>query len=53
MDFIEFMMKDQKYNQARMWCGLMWLDFEGDEKFGKPFNELSREQVFQLVKEVA
>lgn len=53
VDFIEFMMKDQKYNQTRMRGGLMWLDFEADEKFGKPFNELSGEQVIQLVEEVA
>ncbi|RIW13971.1 gluconate 2-dehydrogenase subunit 3 family protein [Algoriphagus lacus] len=52
-DFIEFMMKDQPNNQTPMRGGLMWLDFEADEKFGKPFNELTKEQVIQIVDLVA
>lgn len=52
-DFIEFMMKDQPNNQTPMRGGLMWLDFESDEKFGKPFNELTKEQVIQIVDLVA
>jgi hypothetical protein len=52
-DFIEFMMKDQPSNQTPMRGGLMWLDFEADELFGKPFNELSKEQVIQIVELVA
>ncbi len=53
VDFMEFMMKDQPGNQTRMRGGLMWLDFEADEKFGKPFDGLSAEQVTQIVEEVA
>lgn len=52
-DFIEFMMKDQPGNQTRMRGGLMWLDFEADELFGKPFNELSKDQVIQIVELIA
>lgn len=53
VDFMEFMMKDQPGNQTRMRGGLMWLDFEADEKFGKPFNELSESEVITIVDEVA
>ncbi len=53
VDFMEFMMKDQPGNQTRMRGGLMWLDFEADEKFGKAFNELSESEVIQIVDEVA
>src|SRR5690606_28275191 len=52
-DFIEFMMKDQPGNQTPMRGGLMWLDFEADELFGKPFNDLSKDQVIQIVELVA
>ncbi|WP_192346478.1 gluconate 2-dehydrogenase subunit 3 family protein [Algoriphagus sp. Y33] len=53
VDFMEFMMKDQPGNQTPMRGGLMWLDFEADEKFGKTFNELSETEVMQIVDEVA
>ncbi|WP_373398627.1 gluconate 2-dehydrogenase subunit 3 family protein [Algoriphagus halophilus] len=53
VDFMEFMMKDQPGNQTRMRGGLMWLDFESDEKFGKPFNELTESQVLEIVDLVA
>ncbi|TXE04793.1 gluconate 2-dehydrogenase subunit 3 family protein [Algoriphagus aquimarinus] len=53
VDFMEFMMKDQPSNQTRMRGGLMWLDFEADEKFGKSFNELSESEVITIVDEVA
>ncbi|MDX5339856.1 MAG: gluconate 2-dehydrogenase subunit 3 family protein [Cyclobacteriaceae bacterium] len=52
-DFIEFMMKDQPYNQTPMRGGLMWLDYEADELFGKSFNELSQEEVLKIVDLVA
>jgi hypothetical protein len=52
-DFIEFMMKDQPNYQTPMRGGLMWLDFEADEKFGKKFNELANNEVLQIVEEVA
>ena len=52
-DFIEFMMKDQPGNQTPMRGGLMWLDFEAQELFGKSFNELSKDQVIQIVELVA
>jgi hypothetical protein len=52
-DFIDFMMRDQPNYQTPMRGGMMWLDFEADEKFGKPFNELSKDQVIAIVDEVA
>ena len=52
-DFMEFMMKDQPNNQTPMRGGLMWLDFEADELFGKPFNDLSNEEVMKIVDLVA
>lgn len=52
-DFIDFMMRDQPNMQTPMRGGLMWLDFEADEKFGKKFNELSKEEVIQIVDLVA
>ncbi len=52
-DFIEFMMKDQPNMQTPMRGGLMWLDFEADESFGKKFNDLSKEEVIQIVDLVA
>ena len=53
VDFMEFMMKDQPGNQTPMRGGLMWLDYEANEKFEKPFNELSNDQVIDIVEEVA
>lgn len=53
VDFMEFMMKDQPGNQTGMRGGLMWLDFEADEKFGKSFNDLNESEVMQIVDEVA
>lgn len=52
-DFIEFMMKDQPGMQTPMRGGLMWLDFEADELFGKKFNDLSKDEVIQIVDLVA
>jgi len=52
-DFIEFMMKDQPNNQTPMRGGLMWLDFEADEMYGKTFNELSQDEVMKIVDLVA
>ena len=52
-DFIEFMMKDQPNMQTPMRGGLMWLDFEADELFGKKFNDLSKDEVIQIVDLVA
>ena len=52
-DFMDFMMLDQPNYQTPMRGGLMWLDFEADEKFGKPFNELSKDQVLEIVELVA
>jgi hypothetical protein len=52
-DFIEFMMKDQPGMQTPMRGGLMWLDFEADELFGKKFNDLSKDEVIQIMDLVA
>jgi hypothetical protein len=53
VDFIEFIMKDQPSYQTPMRGGLMWLDYESDEKFTKKFTELSQAEVIQIVDEVA
>lgn len=53
VDFMEFIMKDMPGYQTPMRGGLMWLDFEADEKFGKSFNELSESEVITIVEEVA
>ncbi len=53
VDFIDFMMIDQPYNQTPMRGGLMWLDYEADEKFGKPFLELEEAQIMEIVDEAA
>jgi hypothetical protein len=53
VDFMEFIMKDQPNYQTPMRGGLMWLDFESDEKFGKKFTEISQSEVLQIVDEVA
>ncbi|WP_339864293.1 gluconate 2-dehydrogenase subunit 3 family protein [uncultured Algoriphagus sp.] len=52
-NFIEFMMKDQPAHQTPMRGGLMWLDFESEEKFGKAFLDLSSDQVIQIIDLVA
>ena len=51
--FIEFMMKDQTSLQTPMRGGLMWLDFEAQELFGKVFNDLDASQVQTIVDLVA
>jgi len=52
-EFMEFIMKDMPQYQTPMRGGLMWLDFEADEKFGKPFVGLSNDQVLEIVELVA
>ena len=51
--FIEFMMKDQPNLQTPMRGGLMWLDFEAQEVFGKVFNDLEAVQVQAIIDLVA
>lgn len=53
VDFLEFIMKDQPSYQTPMRGGLMWLDYEADEKFTKKFADLSLSEVIQIVDEVA
>jgi hypothetical protein len=53
VDFMEFIMKDKTSYKTRMRGGLMWLDYESDEKFTKKFTELSQAEVIQIVDEVA
>lgn len=53
VDFIDFMMIDQPSNQTPMRGGLMWLDYEADERFGKTFLELSQEQTMEIIDDVA
>jgi len=52
-DFIEFIMKDQPAHQTPMRGGLMWLDFESEEKFGKSFLALVHEELIAIVDLVA
>ncbi len=53
VDFIDFMMIDQPYNQTRMRGGMMWLDFESNEKFGKQFLELNQDETMEIIDLVA
>ncbi len=53
VDFIDFMMIDQPSNQTPMRGGLMWLDYEADERFGKPFLEISSDQIMEIIDDVA
>jgi hypothetical protein len=53
VDFIDFMMIDQPSNQTPMRGGLMWLDYEADERFGKTFLEISQEQIMEIIDDVA
>ncbi len=53
IDFIDFMMIDQPNNQTPMRGGLMWLDFEADELFGKKFLELNDSQIMEIIDLVA
>lgn len=53
VDFIDFMMIDQPANQTPMRGGLMWLDYEADERFGKTFLELNQDQIMEIIDDVA
>jgi hypothetical protein len=53
VDFIDFMMIDQPSNQTPMRGGLMWLDYEADERFGKTFLELNQDQIMEIIDDVA
>jgi hypothetical protein len=53
VDFIDFMMIDQPSNQTAMRGGLMWLDYEADERFGKTFLELNQDQIMEIIDDVA
>jgi len=53
VDFIDFMMVDQPSNQTRMRGGMMWLDFEANELFGKQFLELNQDQIMEIIDLVA
>jgi len=46
-------MKDQPSMQTPMRGGLMWLDFEAQELFGKGFNDLDASQVQTVIDLVA
>jgi hypothetical protein len=52
-DFIEFMMKDVPSYQNRMRGGLMWLDHESDERYGKTFLDISQEQRLAIIDDIA
>lgn len=53
VDFIDFMMIDQPSNQTPMRGGLMWLDYEADERFGKTFLEINQDQIMEIIDDVA
>lgn len=52
-DYIEFMMKDQPAGQTAFRGGLMWLNNYSDERFSKPFAELSESQRLEIIEEIA
>ncbi|MDN3669419.1 gluconate 2-dehydrogenase subunit 3 family protein [Echinicola jeungdonensis] len=52
-EFIEFMVKDISDYQTPMRGGLMWLDAESVDRFGKPFMEADEKEKLQIIDEIA
>ncbi|GAB3222616.1 gluconate 2-dehydrogenase subunit 3 family protein [Algoriphagus aestuariicola] len=52
-EYIEFMMKDQPGNQTAFRGGLMWVNLQANERFSKPFVELSESQRMEIIDEIA
>ncbi len=52
-EYIEFMMKDQPGNQTAFRGGLMWVNLQANERFFKPFVELSESQRMEIIDEIA
>ncbi len=52
-EFIEFMVKDMPDYQTPIRGGLMWLDAESSDRFGKPFMEASEKEKLQIIDEIA
>ncbi|MBN7812787.1 gluconate 2-dehydrogenase subunit 3 family protein [Algoriphagus sp. H41] len=52
-DYIEFMMKDQPGNQTAFRGGLMWVNLQANERFSKPFTELSESQRMEIIEDIA
>lgn len=52
-DFIEFTMKDQPSMQLVTRGGLMWLNSQCNQRFGKPFLECSSEEQLKMIDEIA
>ncbi|MBD8489668.1 gluconate 2-dehydrogenase subunit 3 family protein [Echinicola sp. CAU 1574] len=52
-DFIEFIVKDMPHYQTPMRGGLMWLDNQADDRFGKTFMEASTEERIQIIDDIA
>lgn len=52
-DFIEFTMKDQPSMQLVTRGGLMWLNTQCNQRFGKPFLECTPEEQLKMIDEIA
>src|SRR5690625_7626036 len=52
-EFIEFTMKDQPSMQLVTRGGLMWLNNQCNQRFGKPFLECSEEEQLKMIDEIA
>lgn len=52
-EFIEFIAKDMPNNQIPIRGGVMWLDAEANQRFGKTFNECEEEQRIQIIDDIA
>ncbi len=52
-EFIEFIVKDMPTNKTPIRGGLMWLNSRANNKFGKPFKDISEAQQKQMLDEIA
>lgn len=52
-DFIEFMAKDQPTYQTPLRGGLMWLDHQANERFSKPFLNISTKERMEIIDDIA
>lgn len=52
-DFIEFIVKDMPDYQTPMRGGLMWLDHEANDRYGKNFMEAAEKEQMRLIDDIA
>ena len=52
-DFIEFIVKDMPHYKTPMRGGLMWLDTQSEDRYGKPFMEASEDERIKIIDDIA